>query len=91
MIPQLTNVIEAYEEHLSRLLSKYELKNPENYIYYHHETQTFPFGVAFFMFRTGQHDHAIRYLEQFPDDRVRKFGSMYKKYLKEYQGKFMRS
>ncbi|CDW81994.1 UNKNOWN [Stylonychia lemnae] len=91
MIPQNPNIVEAFEEHITKLLSKYELKNPQYYIFYHDETQTYPFGVAFFMFRTGQHDHAIRYLEQFPDDQVKKFGNMYKRYYKEYEKLIMRS
>ena len=46
------------------------------------EASTWPYALAFFMFRAGAHSEAVEYLDQFPEGHdVKQFASLYRRYL----------
>ena len=54
-----------------------------NYVF-QDSNSTYPFAVAFFMFRAGQHTIAIDYLRASPNPEVQRFGEQYRKWLSDY-------
>lgn len=55
------------------------------YVYQNEETSAFPFGVAFYMFRTGAHKTAIQYLAQFNNDKIKRFSELYNEYFEKHR------
>jgi fructose-specific component phosphotransferase system IIB-like protein len=57
----------------------------KNFAYFDKETNVYPFALAFFMFRAGDHKLAIEFLSK-PNnaDEVIKFGELYKKYFVDF-------
>lgn len=61
-----------------------ELEETRNYVFYDPETHTYPFGVAFYMFRSGAHKSAFEYLSHFKNDKISRFGELYKEFVTKF-------
>lgn len=55
-----------------------------NFAIFDDQANTFPFGVAFFMFRSGIHKTAIEYLRKFDNSTMKDFADLYDEYISKY-------
>lgn len=83
-------IVEFYNNFLHEILvfrlDETDKSKVEKYVYRDEERGEFPFGIAFFMFRSGLHSVAIRYLLSSNNDDVQQFGELYRAYFEDYKG-----
>ena len=80
--------VAKYEFYVQRLMGQMDERTQEEaqqYLYQDPVTPNlYPFAVAFFLFRSGQHSLAIDYLKASPSEEVRAFGELYRRWYYDY-------